>query len=279
MTDPRTGATLDPSPSRGTDTLMPAARAPSGVSMDRLRDVELSERSVLALAPWTLVGASTYVLFQTGALSAPYGDALQVPVAYLGTAVLAGITWAGATVAADRTGASADWILAGVGTVAGAIAVGVVLSTAEGDLRLAWPLGGVVGSTLVAGAIWGILRVASPRVTDLAGGLGLLALFGQVLDGILTAIGIDVFGFGERSPLSRLILEFAAELPTAEALGSGWLLLTVKTALGVAVLWLLADTVEEDPTFGRLLLAAVAAVGLGPGLHNALLFVVARVPG
>jgi len=37
---------------------------------------------------------------------------------------------------------------------------------------------------------------------------------------------------------------------------------------------LLADSVREDPAEGRLLFVLVAAVGLGPGAHNLLLFTI-----
>ncbi|PSQ19174.1 DUF63 domain-containing protein [Halobacteriales archaeon QS_8_69_26] len=258
---------------------MPEGRAPSGVSSERLPGgIEISQRSLLALSPWTVVGASVYALFQTGVLSPPGGELVVVSAAYLGTALLAALVWVAAALVADRTGVPTETPLAVAGILAAAVAVGVVLSTAEGDLRLAWPLAGVAGTFVGTAVVWAVLRAVRPDVTERVGGLGALALFGQLLDGLLTAIGIDVFGFGERTPLSRIIIEFAADLPTADLLGSGWLLLVVKAGLAVGVLWFLADAVEDDPTTGLLLLAAVAAVGLGPGLHNALLFIVAT-PG
>jgi uncharacterized membrane protein len=42
--------------------------------------------------------------------------------------------------------------------------------------------------------------------------------------------------------------------------------------LSVAIVALLAEYVEEAPAEGHLLLAGLAAVGLGPGVHNLLLF-------
>uniref|UniRef100_UPI000299E622 DUF63 family protein n=1 Tax=Halococcus hamelinensis TaxID=332168 RepID=UPI000299E622 len=102
-----------------------------------------------------------------------------------------------------------------------------------------------------------------------------LCVLGHALDGVSTAVGIDVLGFGERSPFSRAIIEFAATLPTASLLGAGWLFVVVKLALAAAVLVLLASYVREEPGEGYLLLGAVAAVGLGPGAHNLLLFTIA----
>ena len=110
---------------------------------------------------------------------------------------------------------------------------------------------------------------------EAAGGVGALAVVAHALDGVSTAVGVDVLGFGERTPLSRVIIETAAALPTAEVLGAGWLFVVVKLAVACVVVVLLADLVEEDPREGSLLLGFVAAVGLGPGAHNLLLFAIA----
>jgi uncharacterized membrane protein len=86
---------------------------------------------------------------------------------------------------------------------------------------------------------------------------------------------VDLLGFGERTPVSQAVLDVAASLPTAETFGVGWLFVLVKLAIAEVVVFLFADFVREDPTEGFLLLGAVAAVGLGPGVHNLLLFMVA----
>jgi uncharacterized membrane protein len=104
--------------------------------------------------------------------------------------------------------------------------------------------------------------------------VGFLAVFGHALDGVSTAVGVDLLGFGERTPLSRAIIEFAATLPTEPYLGTVWLFVLVKLAVASGVVTLFADYVREDPSEGYALLGFVAAVGLGPGVHNLLLFTV-----
>jgi len=69
-------------------------------------------------------------------------------------------------------------------------------------------------------------------------------------------------------------MAFADWLPTAETLGSGWLFVVVKLAVAGGVVVLFADYIDEVPTEGLLLLGFIAAVGLGPGVHNLLLFAV-----
>jgi len=104
--------------------------------------------------------------------------------------------------------------------------------------------------------------------------VGWLVLFSHVFDGITTAIGVDLLGTTERSYLPRAIMEFAADLPTAEILGTGWLFVVVKVVVAVLVIVLFADYVSEEPERGNLLFAAVAFVGLGPAMNNFLLFLV-----
>jgi uncharacterized membrane protein len=126
----------------------------------------------------------------------------------------------------------------------------------------------------VTALAWISLRRLRPEATATAGAVGLLALFGHGLDAVSTAVGVDVLGFGERTPLSRVIMEFAAGLPTADFLGSGWLFVVIKMVLVGGIVVLFADYIEETPAEGYLLLGFIAAVGLGPGAHNLLLFAV-----
>jgi len=141
-------------------------------------------------------------------------------------------------------------------------------------LTVAWPAVGLVVAVVLAAVVWSGLRRLAPE-TRITGGVGALAVFGHTLDGVSTAVGIDVLGFGEQSPISRAILTFAADLPTAEIVGAGWLFILVKLALAAVVVVLLSEYVREEPAEGYLLLGAVAAVGLGPGAHNLLLFTIA----
>jgi uncharacterized membrane protein len=55
----------------------------------------------------------------------------------------------------------------------------------------------------------------------------------------------------------------------------GWLFVLVKLAVAGAVVVYFAAYVREEPTHANALLGLVAAVGLGPGVHNLLLFAVA----
>ncbi|WP_049980148.1 DUF63 family protein [Halolamina rubra] len=233
------------------------------------RDPAVSDRLVLALVLWMLAGAWLHVLHVVGAAPGAIDPLLGTPAAYLTTAILAGAVW----LAVDAGAVATERAFAAVGAVVAALvlAVGVQWGLAEGTFAPAWPAVAAVLGVAVGIAVWLGLRRAYPGVGD-AGAAGALAVVAHSLDGISTAIGIDLLGATERTPLSRAVIEFGATLPTAELLGSAWLFVLVKLALGAGITALLAESVREAPRQGRLLLAFVAAVGLGPGAHNLLLF-------
>ncbi|PSP74158.1 DUF63 domain-containing protein [Halobacteriales archaeon QH_9_66_26] len=207
----------------------------------------VTDRVVVAFAPWMVAGSSCYVLYQVDAVPPAVSPFFSSPTVYASIAVLAGAVWAGT-------------LAFGTGTREG--------------LMLAWPSAGLVIAVLLAAVVWGGLRRIAPE-TRITGGVGALAVFGHTLDGVSTAVGIDVLGFGEQSPVSRAIITFAADLPTAPVLGAAWLFILVKLVLAAVVVVLMSGYVREEPAEGYLLLGAVAAVGLGPGAHNLLLFTIA----
>jgi uncharacterized membrane protein len=247
------------------------ALAGVAVALSRRRP-PVTERLVLAATPWMALGSALHVLYVLETLPAPIRPLAGTPAVYLTVAALAGATWLGAAATARDTPAL-------VGGIGGAVFLPVVAlvgaaGLARGSLRLLPAASILVGTAVVAAATWVLLRRVRPGVA-VTGRVGALAVLGHTLDGVSTAVGIDLLGFGERTPLSALVIEFAASLPTAPLVGSGWLFVLVKLAVAGGVVALLTETVREAPTEGRLLLGFVAAVGLGPGVHNVLLFAVA----
>ena len=232
----------------------------------------VTERRVLALAPWMAVGSALHVLYVVGALPSLVRPLAGTPSVYVSVAVVAGGLW----LLADDGDRPVDATLAATGTLCFLLVAGwtFAVGAARGSLAPAIPIVGLVAAALVAAAAWVTLRRVAPEVA-VTGYAGALAVFGHALDGVSTAVGVDLLGFGERSPVSRLILEAGAALPTAEYVGAGWLFVLVKLLVAGVVVAALADYVREDPDAGYLLLGLVTAVGLGPGVHNLLLFSVA----
>lgn len=231
-------------------------------------------RLVVAFAPWMVAGAAGHAVYQLDAAPAAIEPLLGAPAVYVTTFVLAGALLA-ALLAVDADGVPTR--VAAAGALAALVPVAVVFlaGARRGTLALTVPALALVASVVLAGVALAVLDRTVPVVRRRAGWLGALVVFGHALDGVSTAVGVDLLGTGERSPLPRAIMDLAADLPTAELLGTGWLFVLVKLAVAVGVLWLFEDFLAEDPAQANLLLGVIAAVGLGPGAHNLLLFAAA----
>jgi uncharacterized membrane protein len=227
---------------------------------------------VLALAAWMVAGSALHVLYVVGALPPTLRPLAGTPAVYLSVAVLAGGAW----LLADRLdgvdvalAVGLSGVLAFLPSAGAAVAFGFE----RGSLTAFWPGVGLLVAVVLGVVGWALLRRLHPPVA-VTGSVGLLAMFGHAVDGVSTAVGVDVLGYGERTPLSALVLELAGTLPTASTLGTGWLFVLVKLLVAGVVVALLADYVREEPDEGLLVLGFVAAVGIGPGVHNLLLFAV-----
>jgi uncharacterized membrane protein len=227
----------------------------------------LAERTVLAFVPWVVAGATAHVLYVVEALPAVVRPLAGTPAVYATAAAVAGAAWLGL----DAAGADPPRPLAAAGA-----AVSLPLLAAAGagrSLAPAWPAVSLLVAAALAAAAWGLLRRLRPGVAAVSR-VGPLVVFAHALDGVSTAVGVDVLGFGERSPVSRALLDLGAALPTADLVGAGWPFVAVKLALAAVVAVALADVAREEPTEGNALYLLVAAVGLGPAVHNLVLFTV-----
>jgi len=263
------GTTLPPLP-----PLLVVLLATGGVAAALWRRrPSVTARRVLALAPWMALGSAAHVLYVVDALPSSLAPFAGSPTVYLTVGVLAGAAWLAAdaadAVSPDRVAATlaAAGVLLLVPVVAVAVATGVSPSGAR------WSAVAFALTLPIAGAAWAGLTRFRPEAAA-TGSVGALAVFGHALDGVSTAVGTTQLGFGERTPVSRILLEIDG-LPSLPVIGEGWLFLLVKLAVASAVVWLFAAYVREEPAEGYLLLGFVAAMGLGPAAHNLILFSVA----
>ncbi|MDG5819409.1 DUF63 family protein [Natronococcus sp. A-GB7] len=237
-------------------------------------DPPVTDRTVLAFVPWMVFGSSLHVLHRLGAYPDDLAVLFGTPSVYVITGIVAGAVWL-AGIALERAGTvSSEPPVAAVGTLGfgGAAATAVGVQGGFGDVF--WPVLSVVLTVLVTAGVWVVFGRRYGDVVAVTGTTGALVVFGHTLDGISTAIGFDVLGASEEVPLSLVILEAGHALPTAEYVGGGWLFVVVKIALALVIVGLFREYVEDAPRQGRALLALLAAVGLGPGAHNVLLFLV-----
>ncbi|WP_200530658.1 DUF63 family protein [Halorubrum sp. LN27] len=260
------GTTLPPAP-----YLVGVLLAAGAVAVAlRRRRPRVTGRRVLALAPWMALGSAAHVLYVVDALPPLLSPLAGSPTVYLTVGALAGAAWLAAdAVRPDRVSES----LALAGALCLAPVVAVAVSTGLSSEGARWSTVALALTVPIAGAVWVGLTRLRPE-TAITGGVGALAVFGHALDGVSTAVGTAQLGFGERTPVSRILLELGG-LPSLPVLGEGWLFLLVKLAVASAVVWLFAEYVRETPAEGYLLLGFVAAVGLGPAAHNLLLFAIA----
>lgn len=240
-------------------------------------DPPVTDETVVSFAPWMMVGSSLHVLYRIDAVPPILEPLVATPSVYVTTAIVAGIVWTvGDLLYAAGVKRSVSRFVGFSGAIVFAVlAIAVlVLGFEAGSFNPLWPVVSVVGTVIVTAVAWIALSLWFTEVAAITRFSGALVVFSQALDGVSTAIGYDVLGAHEEVPLSRMILEAGSALPTAEYVGAGWLFVAVKVLIALVVVGLFAEYVRERPRRGRLLLAFVAAVGLGPGVHNVLLFTI-----
>ena len=240
----------------------------------------VTQRTVLAFVPWIITGAVLHVFYQLGTSfeQQVYPEWVEplfaAPAVYVTTFVGMGAVWLLATLLGTARGGGEDrstryFAAAGVGVVVPL--VGLLVWQALGpelDPQPVVPILVLIGTgaltflVYVAIGAWRTWVIAEARLA------GALVLFAHLLDGISTAVAVDVFGTTERSLLPARIMEFAGTLPTEPYLGTGWLFVVVKLVVAALIVVAFADYVREEPVRGNLLFAFVAAVGLGPAMNN-----------
>lgn len=236
---------------------------------------------VLALGTWMVVGAALHALYQISAFPDWLAPLFGAPAVYLTTALVAGLVWLIAVVGVAAEMFSSIARLVGViGTNVAIVFIAFLTweGIEAGTLEPVWPVLGLAGAVVLSAIAIVALSLVKTDSVAITGKAGAFVVFAHALDGVTTAIGVDVLGVDERSPLPRAIMDFAADLPTAQYVGSGWLFVLVKILLALVVVALLADYVREERSRGNLALTAVGAVGLGPGFYNMLLFLVSAGP-
>ncbi len=179
----------------------------------------VTDRTVLAFAPWMLFGSTLHVLHRTEA----YPDSIEVlfaaPSVYLVTATIAGVAWVLSIFL--YSGGLQETIERPLGTIGtGFFAVFTMFLLVEsvelGTFEPFWPVIAIVISGVVTALAWLILGLWFTDVAAITGATGVLVVFGHALDGVSTAIGYDILGAGEEVPLSELVLNAGHALPTAE---------------------------------------------------------------
>ncbi|MFC7215338.1 DUF63 family protein [Saliphagus sp. GCM10025334] len=237
----------------------------------------VTDETVMAFVPWMMLGSTLYVLHQLEQFPASLEALFSAPTVYVTTATVAGLTWiAGSFLYAAGLQRSIERFVGIVGTGFAVVfaTFTVLIGWQMGTFEPFWPVITVVVTGVVAAIAWVALSLWRTDVAAVTGVTGALVVFAHALDGVSTAIGYDVLGVSEDVPASAFILEVGEMLPTAGYIGGGWLFVLVKIVLALIIVSLFEEYVREEPRQARIVLGLIAAVGLGPGVHNILLFTV-----
>lgn len=248
----------------------------------------ITQRTVLAFVPWMVSGAALHVFYQLGEIYQVriYPPIIQplfsAPAVYLTTFIAMSAIWILSSIVglgSRSSVSSGDRVARYLGALGLGVMIPLVglvfwqgLDPAVGPMEPVLPLVGIIMTMVVTFVIYILIGTWRTHVIAQARIVGALVLFAHLLDGITTAIGNDILGFEERSVLSARIMEFAADLPTADLLGEAWLFVVIKVVIATAIVVLFHDYVEDRPSEGNLFFAFMAAVGLGPAVHNFFLF-------
>jgi len=237
----------------------------------------VTDWTLLAITPWIALGGILHALYKTPEV-ADFPDWIRPlfgsPAVYATISIVAGVVWLGSTMQSAATGRSSDRPLGVIGTglVITFAVLAIYAAFEQGELRPLYSTVILFGVPILTALIWIVLSLTYTTTAAVTKKTGTIVIFGHVLDGVSTAVGYDVLGVEENVPLSQLILGLGEQLPVSGTIGAGWLFVLVKTILAVAIVVLFTEYVREEPRQGRLLLTVIAAVGLGPGAHNLMIF-------
>ena len=137
------------------------------------------------------------------------------------------------------------------------------------------------GATAIAAGGWWAIRRVRPAIASGTPVLGGVILWAHAIDGLANVLGIDwgaelglPADLVPKHPVNRAVIELTIntvpESVTA-VIGVAWGFLLLKLVAATVVTWLFDERMIEDgPRFSTLLLIAVIAVGLGPGVRDML---------
>lgn len=245
-----------------------------------LIEPEVTDWTVPAFGMWVAAGALLHVLRRQSIFPDVLAPLFGAPMLYLTTATIIAVAWSLSELVVEMRppGVSCDRQVAigGAFVVVLVVALSLVDAINVGIVRPLWPTLALFGAAILTAIVWVAMGIFLTDTAKATGATGITLLFAHLLDAITTGIGVvgpdplpSLIGKHTLSPVAGFAFDLAGEgSPVLGALS----FLVLKLVLAVAVIAVFARVVDQQPTGGRLGLGVVAAAGLGPALHNVLLF-------
>jgi len=248
---------------------------------------------VAALTPWMALGAVAHAFHQVESSIDIYPAVLEplfgAPAVYLTTFVAMGVCWSAVVFVGTLGGGTGENGPKYLGIAGGGLLAAFLIYAgyvgAFADASPFWPTVALLATIPASAVIYFMMTYWATAVVARARLVGGLVVFAHLLDGVTTAVGVDMLPDDEldvvsaaeladleRSPIPRIIMEFAGDLPTATFMGVGWLFVVVKLFVAIGIVVLFADYLEAEPLRANLLFAVVIVFGFGPAVNNLVLF-------
>lgn len=245
----------------------------------------VNQRTVLSFIPWMIAGSVLHVFYQLGEIfqvriyPPEIASLFAAPAVYVTTFIGMGIVWvmSAMIVPSKRLRQKVPQYLSATGIGIATPLVLLVfwqgLDPEVAPMEPIWPAFGLIVSLVLTAVVYFGIGAWRTYIIARARYVGAFVIFAHMLDGVTTTIGVDILDAGERSQVPRSIMDFAADLPTADLLGRGWLFVVFKVFLASAIVMYFSRDLKDHESQTNLLFAFVAALGFGPAVHNFFLFV------
>jgi uncharacterized membrane protein len=134
-------------------------------------------------------------------------------------------------------------------------------------------------ASLIAVGAYLLLERVAPWANEGTRYMGIVIVWAHAVDGVANVIASDwatAFGlaslYGSKHPVDRILSGFTRSIQGPELtamVGDSWMFLVVKVVVAVAILAIFEEEfLEDSPRYAVVLLAAIVAVGLGPGTRD-----------
>ncbi len=228
-------------------------------------DIGNSPEFFYALVPFGFLGGALRVVEDLGAFEPPVSFFFISPLIYVTMTVFTAVVFIAALRLEAQGRYESYWKpLAAAGTIAFVALTAFILIQGFLDppIFAIVPIGAIVLATASWALIWYVIKFNAPNVFEATGTMGAIVLWGHMLDAASTAVGVEHFGYGEKQPVVDAIISTT---------GTAYSFILIKAALIVAILWAFDEKFfDEYERLPYLLLVAILAVGLGPGVRNTL---------